>query len=240
MTLIEHFEELRTRLFIAVGAWLVGAAVAFYFRLELIDWLKEPLPANFTLNAFNLLEPFLVSMQIASFFGIVIASPVIVGQIWGFISPGLYREERRWAVPFIFLTALAFTSGVLFGRYVVLPFSIPIILGFLEGEINVLPSIGDYISKLIVIMAVFGAIFEMPVLGFLLARLGLLYAKFLVQYRRYAIVIGAVLAAVITPTADPFNFALVAIPLVILYEITILVVRLAQRRIPVSEEPASP
>lgn len=240
MTLIEHFEELRTRLFIAVGAWLVGAGIAFYFRLELIDWLKEPLPSNFTLNAFSLLEPFLVSMQIASFFGIVISSPVIVGQIWGFISPGLYKEERRWAVPFIFLTALAFTSGVLFGRYVVLPFSIPIILGFLEGEINVLPSIGDYISKLIVIMAVFGAIFEMPVLGFLLARLGLLYAKFLTDYRRYAIVIGCVLAAVITPTADPFNFALVAIPLVILYEITIIVVRLAQRRIPVSEEPASP
>ena len=89
-------------------------------------------------------------------------------------------------------------------------------------------------------MAVFGLIFEMPVLGFLLARLGIIYAKFLSQHRRYAIVIGCVLAAVITPTADPFNFALVAVPLVILYELTIIVVRLSQRRIPVSEEPASP
>ena len=240
MTLIEHFEELRTRLFIAVGAWVVAAGVAFYFRFDLLDWLKEPLPDNITLNAFDILEPFLVSMQIATFFGVVLASPIIVGQIWGFIAPGLYREERRWAIPFIFLTVLAFGSGVLFGRYVVLPFSIPVILGFLGGEVDILPSIGKYISKIIVIMAVFGLLFEMPVLGFLLARLGIIYANFLVQHRRYAIVIGAVLAAVITPTADPFNFALVAVPLVILYEITIIVVRLSQRRIPVSEEPASP
>ena len=230
MTLIEHFEELRNRLFIALGAWVVAAGVGFYFRFVLLEWLKEPLPPNFTLNAFGLLEPFIVSMQIATFFGVVLASPIIVGQIWGFIAPGLYKEERRWAVPFIFLTAAAFTSGVLFGRYVVLPFSIPIIIGFLGGEVNVLPSVGDYISKLLMIMAVFGILFEMPVLGFLLARLGILYANLLTQYRRYAIVGGCILAAVITPTADPFNFALVAIPLVILYELTIIVVRLSQRR----------
>ena len=121
MTLIEHFEELRTRLFIAVGAWVVAAGIAFYFRFVLLDWIKEPLPSNITLNAFDILEPFLVSMQIATFFGVVLASPVIVGQIWGFIAPGLYKEERRWAIPFIFLTVLAFASGVLFGRYVVLP-----------------------------------------------------------------------------------------------------------------------
>ena len=240
MTLIEHFEELRNRLFIALGAWIVGAGVAFAFRFALLDWLKEPLPDNFNLLAIGLLEPFVVSMQIATFFGVVLASPIIVGQVWGFIAPGLYPEERRWAVPFIFLTALAFTSGVLFGRYVVLPFSIPIILSFLGTEVEILPSIGDYISKLILIMAVFGLIFEMPVLGFLFARLGFIYAKMLVQHRRWAIVIGAVLAAVITPTADPFNFALVAIPLIILYEITIIVVRLSQRRVPLSEEHVSP
>lgn len=239
MTLIEHFEELRNRLFIALGSWVVAAGIAFFFRFELLEWLKEPLPDNLTLNAFGLLEPFMVSMQIASFFGLVLAAPIIGGQVWGFIAPGLYAEERRWAVPFIFLTAVAFACGVLFGRYAVLPFSIPIILGFLGNEISVLPSIGDYIAKLILIMAVFGVIFEMPVLGFLFARIGLITAKLLVQYRRYSIVAGLVLAAVITPTADPFNFALVAVPLVVLYEITIIVVRLSQRRVPISEEHAS-
>lgn len=230
MTLIEHFEELRKRLFIALGAWLVGAGVAFAYRFQLLDWLNEPLPEHLTLAAFGLFEPFLVSMQVASFFGLVLAAPIIGGQVWGFVAPGLYPEERRWAVPFIVLTALAFAGGVVFSRYVVLPFSIPIILGFLGGEVNVFPSVGDYVSKVVLIMAVFGIIFEMPVVGFLLARLGILEAAWLRANRRWAVVIGLVLAAVITPTADPFNFALVAVPLVVLFEVTILVVRLSQRK----------
>lgn len=231
MTLIEHFEELRTRLFIALGAWVVAAGLGFYFRFELLEWLKEPLPSYLTLNAFGLLEPFIVSMQIAAFAGVVLAAPVIFGQVWGFIAPGLYPEERRWSVPFVLFTVVAFSSGVIFARYVVLPFSLPIILGFLGNEANVLLSIGDYISKLIMYMAVFGLIFEMPVLGFLFARLGFIYAQTLRQYRRHAMIGGAVAAAAITPTADPFNFALVALPLVVLYEVSILVVQLSQRKV---------
>jgi sec-independent protein translocase protein TatC len=231
MTLIEHFEELRTRLFIALGAWLVAAGAAFVFRFRLLHWLQDPLPDNLSLAAFGFLEPFLVSMQISSFFGLVLAAPIIGGQVWGFVAPGLYPEERRWAVPFIVLTAIAFSGGVLFARYVVLPFSIPIILGFLGSEVQVLPSIGDFISKVLLIMAVFGLIFEMPVVGFLLARLGIVNHPMLRSNRKWAVVVGLVLAAVITPTADPFNFALVAVPLVVLYEVTILVVRVSQRKV---------
>lgn len=241
MTLVEHLEELRKRIFIALGAWIVAAGASFAFLDPLLTWLSEPLPPDIEIITTQLLEPFLVSMQIAAFAGFVLASPIILGQIWGFIAPGLYPEERRWAVPFILLSVLAFATGVVFARYVVLPYALPIILGFLPvAEVTNLLSIGDYSSKFILYMAVFGLLFEMPVLGFLLARLGIVYAKTLAQYRRWAIVVGAVVAAIITPTADPFNFALVAIPLVVLYEVTILVVRLAQRRVPVSEEPASP
>lgn len=242
MTLIEHLSELRTRLFIALFAWVVGAGVAFYFQSDLLAWLQAPLPSNIVenLTAFKLLEPFMVSMQIAAFFGLILSSPIIFGQIWGFISPGLYKEERRWAVPFVLFTFLAFAGGVLFSYYVVLPLALPIILAFLSGEVNLVLGIGDYISKIILYMAVFGILFEMPVVGFLFARLGLIYSKTLSRFRRYSIVIGMVLAAVLTPTADPFNFALVAIPLVILYEITIIVVRLSERRMPISEEQALP
>jgi len=236
LTLIEHFEELRWRLFVAIGSWVVGAGVAFAFRHRLLDWLQAPLPENLTLTAFGILEPFLVSMQIAAFFGLVLAAPVIVSQVWGFIAPGLYPEERRWAVPFVLFTALAFASGVLFAYYVILPFALPIIVGFLSGEITLLPSIGDYISKLLLYMAVFGILFELPVVSFLFARLGFLYAAVLRQYRRYAIIGGLVLAAVITPTADPVNFALVAVPLVILYEVSILVVQISQRKVPSGNE----
>lgn len=236
MTLIEHFEELRNRLFIAIGAWVVGAGVAFYFRFDILEWLKQPLPPNMTLNFFNVLEPFTVSMQISAFFGVVLSSPVILGQVWGFVAPGLYKSERRYAVPFILFAALAFAAGVVFSYYVVLPVTIPILLGFLGDVAQGLLSIGRYISTILLLLGVFGLMFEMPVLGYLLARLGVVRAKPLQRTRRYAIVIGMVFAAVITPTADPFNFALVAVPLLALYELTILVVRLSQRRMDYARE----
>ena len=236
MTLIDHFAELRTRLFISIGAWFVGAVAAFYFRTALLDWLREPLPPDIQLQAIGILEPFNVTMQITAFFGLVLASPFIIGQIWGFIAPGLYPEERRWAVPFVLLTVLAFALGIVFSYYVVLPLALPIIVGFLQGEVLVLPRIGDYISKVLLYMAVFGLLFEMPIVSFLLARLGIIQSAMLQQYRRYAIVIGCIVAAVITPTADPINFALVAVPLVILYEISILVVRVSQRRADLADD----
>ena len=236
MTLIEHLEELRRRIFIVLVAWGIGASVAFVYRLELLEWLKAPLPADITLNVFRITEQFSVSMQTAAFFGLLLSSPVILGQIWGFIAPGLYKEEKRWAVPFVLFSVLAFASGVMFSYYVILPPSVRILLTFLQGTVENEISIASYISTLLALMAVMGIIFEMPVLGFLFARIGLLRANFLGQYRRYAVIIGVTLAAVITPTGDPFSLSLVAIPLLLLYEVTIIVVRLAQRRTPVSEE----
>ncbi len=240
MTLIEHFEELRKRLFIALIGWIVGSGVAFAFRFEVLEWLKAPLPASMTLNYFAVLEPFTVSMQIASFFGLVLASPILLGQVWGFVAPGLFADERRYAVPFIFFAALAFACGVAFAYYVVLPFSIPILLSFLGGEAQGLLSIGQYISTLLMLMAMFGLMFEMPVMGYLLARLGILRSEPLLRTRRWAIVGGVAAAAVITPTGDPFNLALVAVPLVVLYELTILVVRISQRRMLHAREDPEP
>jgi len=240
VTLIEHFEELRTRLFIALGAWIVASGVAFVFRFRILEWMREPLPPSMTLNFFAVLEPFTVSMQISSFFGLVLAAPVLIGQIWGFVAPGLYREERRYAVPFVFFAAVAFAAGVAFAYYVVLPITIPILLGFLGGEAQGLLSIGRYISTILMLMGVFGLMFEMPVLGFLFARIGLIRAEPLVRNRRWAIVIGLGAAAVLTPTGDPFNLALVAIPLIVLFELTILVVRVSQRRMDHAREDPEP
>lgn len=240
MTLIEHLEELRRRLFIAMGAWVVASGVAFVYRFTILDWLKAPLPANMTLNFFNVLEPFTVSMQIASFFGLVLSAPVLIGQVWGFVAPGLYPEERRYAVPFVLFAALAFAAGAAFAYYVVLPFTIPFLLGFLGGEAVGLLSIGRYISTILMLMGMFGLMFEMPVLGFLLARMGILTHRRLVSSRRWAIVGGTTLAIVITPTGDPFNLALVAVPLLVLYEVTVLVVRISERRIGDAREHTEP
>ena len=239
MTLIDHFAELRTRLFIALGGWLVGAFAAFYFREPLLAWLRAPLPANINLIATGILEPFNVSMQVTAFFGLALASPIILGQIWGFIAPGLLPEERRWAVPFVFLTVMAFSAGIVFAYYVILPLALPIIVGFLGNQVELLPRIGDYISKVLLYMGVFGLIFEMPIISFLLARLGLIYAPMLVGVRRYEIVVSCILAAVITPTADPLNFSLVAIPLILLYELSIIVVRVSQQKVPFARDDSS-
>ena len=240
MTIFEHLEELRKRLFVAFAAWVAASAVAFAFRFTILEWLKAPLPAAMTLNYFSVLEPFTVSMQIASFFGLVLASPVIVGQVWGFVAPGLYAEERRYAVPFILFSALAFAAGAAFAYYVVLPFTVPFLLGFLGGEAVGLLSIGRYISTILMLMGMFGVMFEMPVLGFLLARMGILTRKRLVASRRWAIVGGTALAIVITPTGDPFNLALVAVPLIVLFELTVVVVRLSERSIRDARERTEP
>ena len=230
MTLFDHLDELRTRLFIALAAWVVASGIMFAFRFAILDWLQAPLPEGMRLTYFSLLEPFATSMQIAAFFGLVLAGPVVVGQVWGFIAPGLYPEERRYAVPFIFLTVMAFAMGVAFSYYLVLPITIPVLLAFLGDAAVGFLSIGRYIGNLLMLMSVFGLMFELPVLAFLLARIGILRAEGLRRTRRYAIVGLLITAAAISPTGDPFNFALVAIPLVVLYELSIMVVGAAQRR----------
>lgn len=230
MTLLDHLDELRKRLFIAAGAWVLGAGVMFGFRFTVLDWLQGPLPDGMRLTYFSLLEPFATSMQIAAFFGLVLVSPVLVGQIWGFLAPGLYPEERRYAVPFIFLTVLAFSLGVTFAYYVVLPITVPILLAFLGDAAQGFLSIGRYISNVLTLLAVFGVMFELPVLAFLLARLGILHAAVLRRTRRIAIVVLLVGAAAMSPSGDPFSFALVAIPLLLLYEISIWVVSIAERK----------
>lgn len=229
MTLFDHLDELRNRLFIAGAAWVVASGIMFGFRFAVLDWLQAPLPEGMRLTYFSLLEPFATSMQIAAFFGLVLAGPVVVGQVWGFLAPGLYPEERRYAVPFILLTVLAFASGVAFSYYLVLPITIPVLLAFLGDAALGFLSIGRYIGNVLTLMAVFGLMFELPVLAFLLARIGIARAEPLRRTRRYALVGLLIGAAAISPTGDPFNFALVAIPLVVLYELSILVVGFAER-----------
>lgn len=230
MTLFDHLDELRNRLFIAGAAWVVASGIMFAFRFAVLDWLQAPLPEGMRLTFFSLLEPFTTSMQIAAFFGLVLAGPVVVGQIWGFLAPGLYPEERRYAVPFILLTVLAFASGVAFSYYLVLPITIPVLLAFLGDAALGFLSIGRYIGNVLMLMAVFGLMFELPVLAFLLARIGIVRAEPLRRTRRYALVGLLIAAAGLSPTGDPFNFALVAVPLVALYEASILVVSIAERQ----------
>ncbi|AEB10881.1 twin-arginine translocase subunit TatC [Marinithermus hydrothermalis] len=235
--LVEHLEELRVRLIRSLLAWMVGAGVAYAFRVELLAILKRPLDLasqarglEVNLIVLDITEPFITSLRVAAFGGLILALPFIVYQVWAFIAPGLYPHERRLAVPFLLGAGFSFTVGVVFAYYVLLPFAVPFLLAFLGDVITPQISIGRYIGQMLTYMAVMGILFELPVVSYLLTRLGFLDWRFLAQNRRVAIVAIVALAAIITPTADAVNLALVSVPLVFLYEVSIWISRWAGRR----------
>jgi len=234
--LVEHLEELRARIIRALLAWLVGTGVAWTFRVQLLEILKYPLDVATKVRGIEanlyqqtITEGFIVSLKIAAFGGLILAMPFIVYQVWAFIAPGLYPHERRLAVPFILGAGFSFAVGVVFSYYVLLPFAVPFLLGFLGNQVIPLLTIDKYMSQVLMYMTVVGLMFELPVLSYLFTKLGLLNWQFLAKNRRIAIIVIVTLAAVITPTADPFNLALLSVPLLLLYEVSIWVSRVAGR-----------
>ncbi|MGQ9735370.1 MAG: twin-arginine translocase subunit TatC [Thermaceae bacterium] len=235
--LVEHLEELRTRLLWSILAWAVATGVAWTFRVGLLNWLKHPLDLaakqngiQVNLIVLDITEPFLVSLKVAAFGGLVLALPFIVYQIWAFIAPGLYEHERRLAVPFLLGAGFSFALGALFAYYGFMPFAIPFLLGFLGDVVTPQISIGRYMGQVLMMMTVMGLVFEMPVVSYLLARLGILSSRFLAQNWRIAVVLLLTLAAVITPTVDVVSLSIVTLPLLLLYWVSFLVVRFVERR----------
>jgi sec-independent protein translocase protein TatC len=234
--LMEHLEELRNRLIWAIVSWAVMTAVAFTFRVQILEALRRPLDAYNTsaslkaeLIVLNITEPFLTAFKVAAFGGLALALPFIVYQIWAFIAPGLYPHERRLAIPFILGAGFSFALGALFAYFVLLPFAVPFLLGFLGDVVTPQISIGMYMGQVVTFLAVMGILFEMPVVSFLLAKLGMLSSRFLISNWRIAVVLLVTLAALITPTVDVVNLSLVSIPLMVLYGFSILLVKWAER-----------
>lgn len=233
--LSEHLEELRSRLIKALLAWGLGMVVAYSYRTPLLELLKRPLEQaelthglSVNLIVLTITEPFTTALQIAAFGGLVLALPVVAYQVWAFVAPGLYPSERKLAVPFLLGAGFSFAVGVAFAYQLLLPFAVPFLVGFLGDVVSPQISIGRYISQIVMYLALTGILFEIPVLSYLLSKLGLVTGKFLAQNRKYALVIIVALAALITPTADPFNLALLSVPLLLLYELGIWIARLAE------------
>lgn len=237
--LMEHLEELRNRLIWAIVAWGVMTAVAFTFRVQILEALRRPLDAynasaslKAELIVLNITEPFLTAFKVAAFGGLALALPVIVYQIWAFIAPGLYAHERRLAIPFLLGAGFSFGLGAVFAYFVLLPFAVPFLLGFLGDVVTPQISIGMYMGQILTFLGLMGILFEMPVLSYLLARLGFITSRFLINNWRIAIVLLVSLAALITPTVDVVNLSLVSVPLMVLYGISILLVKWAERSRP--------
>lgn len=229
--ILAHLDELRWRVLKAGAAVLGGGLIAFFVA----DWLRQVLEAPFhsavpdsNFQVMNATEQWGVLMRIAFFGGLVLASPVVLYQIWAFINPALTTRERRWAIPLVGTMVLLFLAGVLFG-YWTLPRG-------LEFLLNIFPDVrsdlrlGDYYSFVLRFLLAFGVSFLYPVFLFAAAAAGVVRSQQLAQGRRWAVLIVTVAAALITPTGDAFTLAMLAVPLYLMYEITYWLIRLVLRK----------
>ena len=239
MSLTEHLVALRkslTRSLIAVG---IGFGACYYFKDWIFDIVTRPLtqvlPKNSYLIYTGLTEAFFVYMKLAFFASLIITSPFIIYQIWEFISPALHSNEKKYVVPFVFFSTLLFVSGVLFGYFIALPPAFQFFVSFNNKYLQAMISFSDYLSLFVTFLLGFGLSFELPIFMFFLAKLGIVNAKMLSKNRRYAILVIFIVAAILTPSPDALSQILMAIPLIFLYEVSIFVVKFAEKKKVASE-----
>jgi len=230
--LMSHLQELRSRLIKASAAVVVGAIVAFVFREWIFDVIVAPYNAiagDIGLVFFRPTEAFSMFMRLSLFGGFVLASPVVIWQIWGFVAPALTRREKRAVVPIVVVLVLLFLAGITIGYW-----SLERGLGFLIefGGDNLEPVIGgnEYLSFAMRFLLVFGISFEFPVFLFAAAAMGVVTWRKLAAGRRWAVLLIVIVGAVITPSGDPLTLLLLSLPLYVLYEATIWIVRFTIRR----------
>jgi len=232
MPFLDHLEELRWRLIKSILSILIGAAVSFYFIDIIIEFLIKPtegLKNAMDLQVLKVQGMFMIKWGIALLGGVVVSVPVLTYQLWKFIAPGLYIDEKKYIIPLILFTFLSFISGLVFAYMIVIPFSLSFFTSVgLEGIENNF-SINYYFNFITWLMLGSGLIFELPVVVFILSVIGLLTPAFMRHYRRYAIVLILVISAFITPP-DPVSLVLMSIPLLLLYEISIGVSWLVNRK----------
>jgi sec-independent protein translocase protein TatC len=233
MSFMEHLGELRTRIVRSLIALLIGLGISFPFAPRVIEFLSRPVKATGNKLVFiTPTEAFWTQMKVALICGLFLASPGILWQVWKFVAPGLYAHEKKYAAPFVIIGSLLFIGGGAFALMVIVPFALPVLLGFGGPDLVPMLTIGSYFDFILKFTLAFGAIFEVPLALTLAARMGLVTPAMLAKNRKYAIFGCVIAAAILTPTGDAFNMALMAGPLVVLYEIGIVSARIFGRRRP--------
>lgn len=231
MTLMEHLSELRQRLVRSaiasgIGFLICWCVVDFLFNI-LMNPLLVALPPGSHAQYTTLPEGFFTRMYIAFVAGIFIMSPYIFYQIWAFIAPGLYDEEKKYIIPIAFLSGIFFIAGGLFCYFIVFPYAFSFFVSFATEEIVATPKVSDYLSFVLKLLLAFGLIFEMPLFSLFLSRMRIITAQRMRKIRRYAVLIIFIVAAILTPP-DVISQLLMAGPMLILYEISILVAKIAE------------
>ncbi len=240
MSFLEHLEELRSKLIRAVLAILAAFLGCLVFAERVFSLLASPitklLPKDSTLIFTALPDPFFIYIKVSLIMGIFIALPYVLYQLWLFISPGLYQKERRMAVPFVVLATALFYIGASFAYFIVFPAAFQFFLSYQTPELKAMISIREYVSLVMVLMLAFGAVFETPIIIVFLGLLGILDTDQFKKGRRYFIVLAFVIAAILTPTPDVINQTLMAVPMILLYEVGIRILAVLEKKRTSEEE----
>ena len=232
----EHIEELRQRLFKSFIAVVVGFLIAWPFKKQILLFLERPLPEKLQGKLVFLSPPeaFFTALKISFFAGILISLPYVLYQLWKFIEPGLYEHEKKFILPFMFFSVLFFFLGAAFAYFVILPFGLRFLLGFMGDLLTPQITIGSYISFVIQMILAFGFVFLLPVVVWLLSKLEIINYRLLERNRKFAVLIIFIVAALLTPP-DAFSQIMMALPLLALYELSIWVSKIAGRKGKVEE-----
>ena len=234
MSVLDHLDELRRRIIVGLLALVVGVVAAFIGKDWVFSVIERPLKAirgpGAQLVTFSPTEPFMTILRVSVYAGLIIALPVILYEVWAFIMPALYEREKRSVLPYVLFTLLLFLAGAVFGYFVVLPVGLRFLIGYGGDIFNQQLRASEYLSFVAVFLLGFGVVFEMPVFILMLSASGVVGTGRLRKWRKYAVLVIAIIAMVITPSQDPVSMLLMMGPLLVLYELGIVLGRLAERR----------
>jgi sec-independent protein translocase protein TatC len=226
MTFLEHLEDLRKRLWYSFVAVFVAVIPAWFFAKDVYRILAKPvtrfLPAETQLVYTKLTAPFMLYMKVAFLTAIFVAAPFLFLQLWYFVAPGLYQKEKKNVIPFVLFTTVFFTGGAVFAYFVVFPFACNFFLGMGEG-FDPMITVDDYFSLALRVILGIALVFELPTLVFFLSKMGIITARFMIRYFKYAVLAVFIIAAVITPTPDMITQSIIAVPMLALYGLSILI-----------------
>ena len=224
-----HIADLRKRLITSSLVLIAAFFACFFFYEPILGWMMIPveavLPPNSQMVAVEIQETFFTALKVAFFSGFLISLPVIFWQLWLFLAPGLYDHEKKLVIPFVFFATLMFLSGAAFAYWIVVPFGFEFLVNFGSAVVTVLPSIGKYVGFFTKLLFGFGVAFELPVITFFLAKIGLVSDKTLKDFFKYAIIIIFIMASLLTPP-DVLTQFLMAGPLIILYGVSIYIAKI--------------
>jgi sec-independent protein translocase protein TatC len=227
MTLIEHLDELRSRI-IRVGIAFFGVAiVAWFFRERIFDWLLAPAGGALQgkLNVTGVTEQLFTDMKLALYVGFLLTIPVLLYQVWAFVAPAVGDMGRAFTYTIISMASALFIAGVAFGYFIVLPIGTQFLLGWDTERFDPIITAQSYLPFVTRFLLAFGIVFELPAATYVAAKLELVDAPLLKRYRKHAIILNTVLAAALTPGQDPYSMLLMAVPMIVMYEVSILIAR---------------